>query len=221
MVEAIAEKSRKPAGRHFRMLLGPPLLWVVLWLVGGLIINASWTWFYNEFWILGGLASDAHALWGLWLAGWFLFRLLQTRDRLFAKPLFAMLVLWPALAVLSFTSFLSDVGDRVAFMLKRTAFDQIVADASTGALSAANSKGQRDGVRFSFSESQPGLIAFPWLNGIPDGGSAVVYDATDAVGRIRHKGAEPVVADLRDLLRGHPIICERFADPHYFMCHFS
>jgi hypothetical protein len=93
------------------------------------------------------------------------------------------------------SALLSDLGDRAAFVFIRPAFDRVVAQ-------------------------KTGLVAFAWTAGVPDGGSAIVFDPDDALARPIDPGAA-IKEDVDRLVNGNVRACSRFANPHYYMCSFG
>lgn len=222
MAEAITGEVRKSRWGQSSMVLGPPMLWVALWLSIGVLLNASQLWLFQSLWILAALPFLAHALWGVWLAAIYLLEIFKRSDRQFVLAFYTMLLLLPGLALLSVSPILRDIGDRAVFIVRKAEYDRVVAEVAAGVSPALLpwSMDNRIG-GFSFDSANPKLIVFRWFNGVPDGGSAIVYDETDSVQRIEQEGYKTVSPQLPDLLVGEPMSCERYADTHYFMCYFS
>lgn len=222
MAEAIAGETRKSRWGQSSMALGPPLFWVGLWLATGLLLNASQLWLFQAMWIGASFFFLVHAIWGIWLAALYLLEVVTKSDRQFVPAFCAMLFLLPALAFLSVSPVLGEIADRVVFTVRKAEYDRVVAEVAAGVpprLLPWSRDNRLEG--FSFDSANPNLIVFRWFNGVPDGGSAIVYDATESVGHIEQEGPETASLQLQNLLSGKPMSCDRYADPHYFMCYFS
>lgn len=197
-----------------------PLVWVALWLVTGLAINMSGTWLYAAMWIGVLAVMLLHLLWGLWLVAWYGAQAF-TRGGSTAWTGFAgMLVLLPAMFVS--VPLLSNLGDRIAFVFLQPAYDQTVSDIKSNLVSAPTEAygRQHRGLQYLFYADRRDLIVFRWLSGAPDGGTAIVHDATGAVQQITPEDWS-MVPGFDGLLYGQPLGCEPFAEPHYYRCHFS
>src|SRR5262249_55162190 len=149
-----------------------------------------------------------------WLAGWYGVRSIQLRDR--NRGIAAVLMLAALPAMFFGSGLLSELGQRAAFVFLRPAYDRVVKDAAEGTLAwSTNYYGtERDGLEYAFKGGPSGLVIFRWVVGIPDGGTAIVFDATDQAATITKPGLQTTIAtDLLGLLGEAPQRCSFFADP--------
>lgn len=220
VVNAVLESRSAKSGPSEEIGLRIPLVLTLLWLGTGVILNMAWTWFYQAMWIMQLIPIGAHFLWGVVQTSSFGFIAFQ-RPRLWllAGPM--------ALGLAGFwfgAGLLGQWGDRAAFAVLRPGYDRVVAAVARGPIGepayVGTRGGRHSGVRFTYRPETPGLIAFNWVDGIPDGGSAIIYDASDAaLGTVKED--EGIGRAIGDLVNGHVRGCSQFAKPHYLMCHFS
>lgn len=202
-MEAVALKR---PGRRWSLPRGVAIH-ILVWVMAGLVINGAQYWLFKSS-ILGLLPMLVHFVWGLVLVAVWLFK-----ARWLA--LGAMLVVMAAMWRLS-----GDIG----FMVARPMFDEIVEDVKAGriVLDEASAYGEQvsaDGVEFRFTKDRPGVLVFPWIMGIPDGGWAYAYDPSDSLSKVKAgtiSDDDPIVG----LVIGHPVDCVRVTDPHYYKCIF-
>ncbi len=106
-------------------------------------------------------------------------------------------------------------GDRLIFAVAYEAsFDAAVRDVQAG----GPLHGEVAGFSYSASPDRQ-FVAFRWLEGIPDGGTAVIYDAMN-----RLPGDEELSGDLSatilNLVNETPHFCWDFTGP-YSKCHYD
>lgn len=221
MAKAMAAELQNRRSGSSR-LIGWPMLLVAIWLATGLVLNASAVWLYQSFWILAAPIFIVHAVLGLSLAGLYLLRVLKKEGRQFVLALCAMLFLLPALALLSMSPILIGVGDHVVFALRKADYSRVVADIEAGRYPEPLPWSQDNRLGgYTYDSADPALIVFRWFNGVPDGGSAIVYDPTDSVMQQQANGSGAIMPRLEHLLTGDGVVCKDFAEPHYLMCYFN
>lgn len=180
---------------------------LLVWVLAGLVINGGQYWLFKSS-IVGLLPMLFHFLWGMLMTA-----IWVVRARWLAAV--AMLILMAAMWRLS-----GDIG----FMVARPMFDRIVEDVKTGriVLDQTIDYGKQtsaDGVEFRYAKARPGVLVFPWMTGIPDGGWVYAHDPSDSLGVVKAgtvSDNDPIV----QLAVGYPVDCARAADPHYYVCDF-
>jgi len=183
----------------------------VVWLMLGLALHLLQSPLYWSTWILGSLALLLHVLWGIAMIGFTLTLAYADRRRDLAYLGLA------AFAALGFFFFapLWHWGDRLLFAVAYEArFDAVVANVQAGGPTVGTAGG------FAYQASQDrSFVVFFWLEGIPDGGTAIIYDpesrlTSSAVlsGRLEK--------DILDVVLETPIECWDFTGP-YSKCHYD
>lgn len=187
------------------------------WFIVGLAINMSWTWQFQEIWVGASFNQLLHAIWGVLQVFWF--AALSNR-----RWMFAMIA---GLAGFFLgEGYLAQSGERISFVWLRPAYDRVIDDAASGRLPPPEAgrefaHGQRDGLTYIYLPSRPSLVSFEWIEGIPDGGSAIVYDATDAIAARQASWDVDLQGLMNRLVNGNMNGCSRFAEPHYYICGFG
>lgn len=180
---------------------------ILAWVLAGLVINGSQYWLFKSS-IVGLLPALFHFLWGLvMVAVW----LLKARWLALGAMLIVLAAMWR-------------LSDDIGFMVARPMFDRIVEDVKAGRIlldetGAYGKQVSADGVEFRYAKARPGVLVFPWMMGIPDGGWVYAYDPSDSLGVVKAgtvSDNDPIV----QLVVGYPVDCARAADPHYYVCTF-
>lgn len=167
-------------------------VWLAAWIGVGLALNLAGTWLYQQLWLLSALFLALHGVAGMVLAAVYTLDARGAgRWRISGAWVIALVAFWFGAGALSFA------GDRAAFAFLRLDYDRRVAEAA--------------------GEGR-GLVTFPWRQGIPGGGVAIVHDPTEAITDLSTRQKKYALAEA---LNGNPGVCRRFAEPHYFMCSFG
>ncbi len=183
------------------------VIWFAIGLAGSLAQSPVW-WLIS---VLSALVLLVHFVWGIGQLGYNLF--LGYADHRRDMALLAL----ANLAALAFFLFapLWHWGDRLIFALAyESQFDSVVRSVQAGGPPSGEVAG------FGYQASPSGeYVVFFWLEGIPDGGTAIVYDPDDAL--TRHKSLSGALEeDIVSVVLESPISCWDFTGP-YSKCHYD
>jgi hypothetical protein len=197
-----------------RMMLPKSIVLSLLWAATGVSMHMSMIPLLSRLWV------GVLALWGLHLAvGAALAIYLAVR---FGASRSLAIAVALALVIAGFATFvfargsLLDAGNVIAFRWLQPAYQRVIdkAGMERDAAAVLIASGPEDAVQFIYFSDDPDLIVFPWLNGIPDGGIVLVYDATADIldaGTLRS-------ARLTEVIYSSSPRCTSFGAASFYLC---
>ena len=194
-----------------------PIALSLFWLAAGVALHMSMIALLSRLWVGALVPWGLHLAVGAVLAAYLAIRFAASRNLVTGIALALVLA---GLTVFIFArGSLMDAGNVIAFRWLQPAYQRVIDTAAMkmDARAALISSGPDDQVQFAYFSDETDLIVFPWLNGVPDGGLALVYDRSGeipAAGSVRS-------ARLHELVYSGSSRCRPFGAASFFLCEFD